>query len=233
MNPQEAGPVSYNSSSGGRRSILTTAVLVVLLVGALAFGLWSFSKMQDYKNNSDRKAAAAVAAAKTAQAAQLQAQFDQQSKSPYKTFSGSPTFGSISFSYPKTWSAYVDTTNSSEPINGYFAPGEVPGIQGKSAFALRVELVTTDYSQLLQQFSSQITQGTVTAKAYVPPKMQGVANVVAGTYLSGQINSQDQTQNGYMVAIRVRDKTLEIYTESTDFLSDFDNTILASLTFAP
>jgi hypothetical protein len=232
MDPQPSASAQY-SPSGGSKHILTIIILVVLLIASLAFGYWAFSGRQDYKNNSDKKAAAAVAAAKTAQAAQLQTQFDQQSKSPYKTFSGSPTYGSITFSYPKTWSAYVDTTNTSEPINGYFAPGEVPGIQSKSAFALRVELVNTDYTQVLQQFSSLITQGTVTAKAYVPPKLQGVANVTAGTYLSGQINNQDQTQRGSMVAIRVRDKTLEIYTESADFLSDFNNTILASLTFAP
>jgi hypothetical protein len=232
MDPQPSASAQY-SPSGGSKHILTIIILVVLLIASLAFGYWAFSGRQDYKNNSDKEAAEAVAAAKTAQAAQLQAQFDQQSKSPYKTFSGSPTYGSITFSYPKTWSAYVDTTGSNEAINGYFAPGEVPGIQGKSAFALRVELVNTDYTQVLQQFSSLITQGTVTAKAYVPPKLQGVANVTAGTYLSGQINNQDQTQRGNMVAIRVRDKTLEIYTESADFLPDFNNTILASLTFAP
>ena len=190
-------------------------------------------KMQDYKTNSDKKSAAAVELAKKAQAVQLQAQFDEQSKSPNKSFHGSATYGSITFNYPKTWSAYVDTSNSSEPINAYFHPNEVPGVQSKTAYALRLELLSTDYSQVVQQFSSQIQQGTVTAKAYLPPRLNGVANVQPGTMFSGQVNNQDQTQRGTLLAIKVRDKTLEISTQSGDYLGDFNNTILPSLSFAP
>jgi hypothetical protein len=234
MNPQQPSqPVSYNSSPGQGRNILFTVVMVLLLAASLVFGGWAFKNMQDYKNNSDKKSAIAVEAAKKTQAAQLQAQFEDQNKSPFKTFQGSPTFGTISFSYPKTWSAYVDTSNSSEPINAYFHPGEVPGTQSKTAYALRLELVSTDYAQALQQFSSNITSGKVTAKAYIPPKLSGVANVQAGTLLSGQINPQDSTQAGTLLVIKVRDKTLEISTQSNNFLPDFNNTILPSLSFAP
>ena len=232
MNPQQAGEQEPSSSSS-TKNILVVIILVILLIASVIFGGWAFSKMQNYKNNSDKISAAAVAAAKKSQTAQLQAQFDEQSKSPNKTFQGSTTYGSITFNYPKTWSAYVDTSSSSEPINGYFYPDVVPGTQDKAAYALRVELLNTDYAQVLQQFSSQITQGTVTAKAYVPPKLQGVSNVVPGTYLSGQVNSQDQTQRGNMLVIKVRDKTLEIYSESDSFAADFNNTVLGSLTFVP
>jgi len=62
--------------------------------------------------------------------------------------------------------------------------------------------------------------------------MKGTTNVVAGTYLNGQINQHDQDQRGAMVVIKVRDKTLQIYTESNDYLNDF-NQVLSSLTFAP
>ena len=234
MNPQQPyQPVSYNSGSGRGKSIIFTVVMVLLLVGSLIFGGWAFKNMQDYKNNSDKKSAAAVEAAKKAQAIQLQAQFDEQSKSPNKVFHGSPTYGSISFNYPKTWSAYVDTSNSSEPINAYFHPNEVPGTQSKTAYALRLELVSTDYAQVIQQLNSSITAGKTTAKAYLPPKLSGLANVQPGTLFSGQVNQQDQTQRGTLLAIKVRDKTLEISTQSNDYLPDFTNTILASLNFAP
>lgn len=232
MTLQQPEPTAYEASGRGRK-ILVIVVLAILLVAALGFGGWAYSKMQDYKKNSDQKSALAVAQAEANQKVQLQAQFDEQSKSPNKTFTGSPTYGSITFSYPKTWSAYVDTTNSSEPINGYFNPGEVPGVATKTAFALRVELVTTDYTQVITQLSSNISQGTVTSKAYLPPKLQGIANVTPGVYMTGHVNPQDSTQNDYMVAIKVRDKTLEIYTESADFLNDFNNTVLPSLKFAP
>lgn len=231
MNPQQSAPAD-TYETGGHRTVLII-VLIVLLIAALIFGGWAFAKMNDYKKNSDQKASvAAAAAAKTARQDQ-QAIDAEAAKSPTKTFSGSPTYGSVTFQYPKTWSAYVDNTNSSEPINAYFNPGEVPGVQSKTAYALRVELLNSDYSQTVSQLSSSIGEGHLISKAYLPPKLKGVANVTAGVYLSGQVNSQDQTQKGYMVVIKVRDKTLEIYTESADYQNDFNNIVLASLSFAP
>ncbi len=225
--------MSYGDGANSRSKTAIIAILVVLLVGSLAFGAWAYTQMQDYKTKSDKKSVAAVAAAKKTQTKQLLSQFTEQSKSPYKLFKGSATYGSVSFSYPKIWSAYIDTSNSSEPINAYFYPNEVPGTLSKTAYALRVELLNSDYSQVLQQLNSQITTGVLTAKAYVPPKLNGIPNVTAGTYLSGQVNPSDPTQNGNMLVIKVRDKTLKVYTESQEFQSDFNNTVLASLTFAP
>ncbi|HVS79041.1 MAG TPA: hypothetical protein VHD84_01995 [Candidatus Saccharimonadales bacterium] len=235
MYPQQPAPVSFNSTpkdhSPGK--LIVIVVLALLLIAALVFGYWAYNSRQDYKNNTDKKINAAVTAAENAQAAKLQAEFAEQSKSPYKVFSGSATYGSITFNYPKTWSAYVDTTNPSEPINAYFFPNQVPGIQSKTAFALRIELLSTDYSQVLQQYSGLISQGTVKAKAYVPPKLKGVPNVQTGTLFSGQTNTSNNTQSGTLLAIKVRDKTLEISTQSSDYLNDFNKIILASLKFAP
>jgi hypothetical protein len=62
--------------------------------------------------------------------------------------------------------------------------------------------------------------------------MQGAANVTTGVYLTGQINTQEQNQNGAMVIIKVRDKTLQISTQSNEYINDFNN-ILNTLTFSP
>jgi hypothetical protein len=216
-------------------SVVVDVLLVLALVASLAFGAWAFSSRQDYKDNSDKKATEAVAKAKDAQAVELQKQFDEKAKSPYRVFRGNSTYGTIAFNYPKTWSAYVDETNSSEPINAYFYPDQVPGVQSPTAFALRLELVTTPYAQVLQQFSSAITTGGLTATAYVPPKMTKVANVQPGTRFDGVVNqnSQGGPQSGALVAITVRDKTMQLSTQSTKFLSDFNNIILPSLSFVP
>ena len=141
-----------DSSKKSIALIATIVVLVLALIGSMVFGMWAFNGRQDYKNNFDKKSAAAVAAAESAQAKVLQAQYDQQAKSPYKAFHGPVTYGSISFNYPKTWSAYVDESSSDEPINGYFHPNQVPGIQSSTAFALRVELVNSTYSQITKLF---------------------------------------------------------------------------------
>jgi hypothetical protein len=222
------------TESGSAVTLVIIIVLALGLVGSAAFAFTTYQSKQDYKNNSDKKVAAAVSVAVTAAQKDQQAKDDQANKSPYKVFTGTSTYGSISFNYPKTWSSYVDQTNSNEPINGYFNPGDVPGVTSNSAFALRLELVTSTYTTILQQFSSQITQGTITASAYLPPKMQGVANAQPGTLFKGDIQQSGSSPlQGEMLVIPVRDKTLQLYTLSNDYLSDFNNTVLASLTYVP
>lgn len=231
MEEQPAVPATADyPGGGGKGKIIAIIILAVFLIATLIFGGWAYSNMNNYKNKTNQKINQALAA-KSAQL-QTQAQNAFDAVNTYR-YDGSPTYGSISFRYPKTWSAYVDTTNNSEPINGYFYPSQVPGLQSKTAYALRVELVNSDYTQLLQSYTSLISEGKVTSKAYVPPKLAGAANVTPGVYLSGQINNSDPTQNGDMVIIKVRDKTLQIYTESQDFKDDFNNVILAGLAFAP
>ncbi len=220
--------------TGGAVLILVNILLILGLVAAAGFGWWAFQQRQDYKNNFDQKLSVEVEKAEAAQKAELEADFAEREKSPSKTFKGSATYGSITFNYPKTWSGYVDQGNSSVPINGYFFPDIVPTVSRSSntptAFALRLELTSTDYAQTIKQLDSQISQGKLKAVAYVPPKMSGVANVQTGTRFDGEI---EQAINGSMVVIKVRDKTLKIYTQSQSYLSDFDNIVLKTLTFAP
>lgn len=229
MNPQQASYQLPKQPSKNRPKIII-AVLAVLLVAAAGFGAWAFMGKQDYKNQADKKIAAAVETAKTAQAAALQAQFDEKSKSPYKTFAGSATYGSISFNYPKSWSGYLETT--SQPISAYFYPDIVPGTQSASLYALRVELVSDSYADVIDNFSASIASGSLSSAAYIPPKLKGVANVQIGSKLDGILNPENKS-TGSMVVLKVRDKTLKVYTQSPDYIADFNDIILASLTFAP
>lgn len=222
--------MTIKAQSGSVASFVTIFVLALVVVAAASFGGWAYFSRQDFKDNSDKKAAQAVDAAKKVQAAELQKAFAEQEKQPVKGYKGSTTYGTVSFNYPKTWSGYVDETNSSQPINGYFYPDIVPGLQSKTAYALRLELLSTDYSSVVKQHDARVKDGTAKASAYVPPKMVGVANVQPGTRLDGAL---DQNTTGSMVVIKVRDKTLKIYTQSNDFLKDFNDIILASLTFSP
>lgn len=229
MNPQ-APLAASQLPRNSHKSLIIAIILAVLLVASVIFGFLAYSHGQDYKQNSDTKSAAAVEAAKTAQATELKAQFEEQSKSPYKTYQSQSVAGSITFSYPKTWSAYVDETDSSQLINGYFHPSQVPGTKSTVAFALRLEMLSQDYSQVIAQYNSQDKKATLSAAAYVPPKMVGVSNVQTGIRFDGAIAKD---KNGSLVVIRVRDKTLKIYTESKDYLSDFNNIVLSSLKFSP
>lgn len=218
---------------GSAATILIIAVLALALIATAAFAFSANSSKQDYKDNLDAKVAAAVGQAQQEQQTKDEAAAAEKAKSPTLTYTGSATYGSISFKYPRTWNGYIDTTSSTDPIKGYFADGIVPA--QASAYILRIQLLGQDYNTIINSFSSTIKQGTLSASAYVPPKMAGVKNVQTGTRLDGAIEngSGNNPTQGSMVVIKVRDKTLEVYTEIPTALNDFNNTILASLTFVP
>ncbi len=224
--------MQVRSQGGSVATVAIISILVLALFGSLAFGLYAAKGRADYKNNVEYKVSAAVAEALAKQEKELGKKYEEESKKPTKTFKGPVTYGSIVFDYPKTWSAYVELSNSSQPINAYFYPLEVPGTDGqtKVKYALRAELVNSVYSEVIKQLSNGIKEGKVTANAFIPEKMKSTANLQPGTRFDGQF---EQDTDGAMVAIQTRDKTLKIYTESKDFINDFNNVVLPSLTFAP
>lgn len=226
--------MSRKDQKGGVVLVLSDIILAAALIAALIFGGWAYKDRQRYKDQTDDIVAQEVVKAKEAQKDELAAAFAQREKSPYKAFRGSATYGTITFSYPKTWSGYVDETNSSTPINGYFHPGVVPSVNQRgdaaTAFGLRLELLNSDYAEVIKRLESSVTDGQLKATAYVPPRMSDTANVQAGTLFEGEL---DEGLNGAVLVIKVRDKTLQISTQSTNYLGDFNNVILKSLTFIP
>ncbi len=208
--------------------LIPLIVVVLLLFGALGFGFWAFSGMQDYKNNTDAKIAAAVQVANQQLTDKLNTQFAEAKKNPLSTYSGPEAFGSLVVKYPRTWSAYVaENDQDSTPIDGFFYPGAVPDVMNlANSFALRVQVTTQSPSEVLQQYQSQVQDGTVTVKPYALPKEPKVI----GNYLTGQI--QDQ-KRGQMVILPLRSQTLMIWTESNQFEKDFNNIILKNFSFSP
>lgn len=205
-------------------------VLIILLVASLCFGYWAFSQMKDYKNNSDQKSAIAVKKANEEQKKQLQLAFDEQEKSPFKSYTGPSQFGSVYFTYPKSWSAYIveQEANSSLPVDGYFYPNFVPGVsQSKKAnFILRIQINNKAYKSELDQFNTSVKQGKVRVSPYVPEQLK---NASPGVRIDGQLFTD---KRGSMIIVPVRDKVLKIWTENESTVSDYNN-VIKSLTYSP
>jgi hypothetical protein len=208
--------------------LLPLIVAVVLLVAALVFGFWAYGSRQDYKDNVDAKISTAVAGAKQAEDAVKEQEFAERDKNPLKTYTSPSEYGSIAIQYPKTWSAYVaDDAQGSPYVDGYFQPNVVPDIEADNAtFALRVQVVSSSYSEELKNFADEVSEGKASVQPYATPKLPKVV----GSRITGEIDS-DKT--GVKVLLPLRDKTLEIWTESTKYKSDFDKIIMANLTFQP
>jgi len=214
-------------SEGSIRSSVLIGVFVLLLVGSTVFGVWAFMSRSDYKNNSDKKSATAVAAAKEEQKAIDEAAFLEKEKQPNETFNGPSEFGSLKIVYPKTWELYVDvkTAGSGTSVDGYAHPGYVPGVQSDTAFALRFQVISSDYVSLLKQYESLTKNGGVT----VSPFRAELVNTVLGSRVDGQITTK---RTGSVVFLPLRDKTLKIWTESNTYTADFD-AVLKNLSFSP
>ncbi len=223
-------PVSANSQKPGKRwkLIVALVVCILLLLGSLVFGIWAFAERQDYKHNSDIKAAQAAELAKQAESTRKDAEFTEKEKSPTKTYLGPEAYGSVTIQYPKTWSAYiVQTDRSTLPLDAYFHPNFVPSVQqtGQS-YALRLQITNQPYDQELRQFEGNVKAGKLTSTPFTPKNVPGAA----GVRLDGELSP---TQRGSMVLLPLRDKTIKISTESSQFTGDFDLVILPNLKFIP
>jgi len=210
--------------------LIPVILLTLLFIGAASFAVWAFGSRQDYKNNVDAKIAVAVSAnTKTVQAADAK-QYAEAAKNPLTTYTGPDAYGSVKISYPKTWSAYVDTANSGTPLDAYFHDGFVPALDSQDTYNLRVQVNAQSYSSVLSGYNSQIQAGTVTAQTYALPKVPSVI----GTMLSGAVvPNQPGGGSGVLVLIPLRSTTLEIWTESSSYLSDFNTYILPNASFSP
>jgi len=233
MMPSNAGihtPLSPKKSNQNKFMFIAL-ILVVFLILSIVFGVWSYDQMKTYKNDSDRKSAVAVEQASIIQKSQLESQFASQEKLPLKTYISPSDLGSINISYPKTWSAYIiETTNanSGTPVDGYFYPNFVPDTSVNTTnYYLRVQIISDTYQDVLANYQSQIQQGETTAKPFTPSL---VKNAAVGVELSGQL---DNNKNGEMVILPIRSEVLKIWTEDNNGISDFNNDVLANLSYSP
>lgn len=204
-------------------------LVIVFFLAAAGFGYWAFASREDYKNNSDAKVAVAVTAAeKRTQAADAKS-FAEEAKNPLKSYVGPSAFGAISIQYPKTWSSYVveGNDNSSTPVDAYFHPDFVPNVTDQDqSFSLRVQLVSQSYDQVLNSFNSSAKTGRVTVSPYKLPKVP----TVVGSIVQGQISP---TKQGTMVILPLRNMTLKIWVDASQFAPDYNNIILPNISFTP
>ena len=209
--------------------LIPLVIVAILFVASAGFGVWAFSSRADYKSNSDKKVAAAVTEARADQKSLDDAEFAEEIKKPYDSYIGPAAYGNITVYYPKTWSSYVVEAErgGSTPVAAWLYPNNVPSVTNiDNNFALRVELVTSTYQSVLDQFKGRLDKGSASIQPYTLPKVPSVV----GSRVEGQITERKQ---GTMVIFPLRNMTLKVWTESTDFKGDFDTHILPNLSFIP
>ena len=220
--------IKHNQDVAVNSLVISLVLVVILLVAAAVFGSWAFSSRQDYKNNVDGKIKVAVAVAQAQSVVTEKAQLAQDEKQPYNTYQGPPQNGSISFQYPRTWSAYVNSSGSSGSalLDGYFMPPVLSSVNDQTAnFSLRVQVLNQTYASIVQQLQGQ---KTLTSSAYTLPLVPSVV----GVEVSGSLQVTPGS-TGVMIILPDRTNTIEIWTDGTAYLSDFNSIILPHFSFSP
>ena len=221
--------IKHNQDGAVNGVVISLVFTVILLVGSIGFGFWAFSSREDYENNSDAKAAVASEKAVALNSSKKDQQFAEEAKNPLRTYNGPAALGSLVIQFPKTWSGYIKTAgDNNSGFDSYFAPNVVPPVDEQtSVYALRVQVLSQSYPQVLQSFASQQQTGKVTISAYSLPKLPKVV----GVKVTGQLANKSTTTT--MVVLPLRSQTLQIETDGTQFLDDFNNYILPNLSFSP
>lgn len=219
--------MKHNTSTqaGEINPLLILSIVLGLAVIALGgFATWAYLNYTDQKNNVDSKISIAVSKAKQEQSDADQVKYLEQEKQPYRTFQGPAEFGGVTFEYPKTWSVYVDKDGSSTSnYVAYLQPGVVPPTSSKTPYATVVNIVSNDYEDVLKSLNEQVKSGKLRSS---PVTINGQT----GTRLDGTFTGNIE---GSMVIMKVRDKTLQVSTQSNTYAKDYTNAVLATLKFNP
>ena len=210
--------------------LIVTILLSALLIVVAGGFVWAYMQMTDYKNNAQQMVDAAVADAKKVQQDADEKHFKEEDKKPNRSYVGPSELGSVRFNYPKTWAGFTQQSDDSRGLVVYFYPYIVPVIKdGVSVYALRVKVVTQSYDDVLKNFESRVKDGKATASTIVVGKTDTFSGY-DGVRIDGQVTD---TITGAAVIFKVRDKTLELFCDSSDYMNDFNNTILKTLQFQP
>lgn len=204
--------------------LIPLVIVVVLLFGAAGAAIYFNGKYKEASTNLDAQIAVAVEQSNAELTDELEADFAEREKSPNEAYKAPAELGSVAVTYPKTWSSHViEKTGSGTVLNGYFHPGTVPDTRGEEKFALRVTLESKAYAKEVKSYDDGVDDGELKAKAVT-------INGVKGVRYDGMI---DNDISGAIVLLPLRDRTLKIWTENVDFIKDYNDIILAQLSFTP
>lgn len=223
MNPNVASP--YPMPKQSHTSVIVALLLAIVLVPTLAFGIWAFIGMQENKSNLDDKIEAASSVAVQKAESTKEAEFSEREKDPYKPYNGSATYGSLSFNYPKTWSVYLEEQDSGTVLDYYAHPNVISGLDKSNSYAFRAQILSSDYASEAEKLQKLASSAKVTITAFTAKNVPSVLGIKA----TGEITTGKQ---GVMILLPQRDKTIKLWTESTEFIADFDK-LSETINFVP
>ena len=198
--------------------IKTIAIVILSLVAATFIGLfiWMSINYSEARADVDGQIAVAVNAAVDENTMELEAEFLEREKEPYRDFAGPADYGELSFKYPKTWSVYVakDASRGGD-FEAYFNPIEVNEVSNNTINALRLKIVDEPFDNVAQTYQRFVER----EENKLSVQSVTVAGVAANRYTGTIPNTE---LSGIIVIFKIRDKTAVFQTDSMNFENDFE-----------
>jgi hypothetical protein len=217
--------MSYHSSQqrGASMPVVISIVLLSLFtVGFAVLSVWAYMNYVDQRDNVDAKIATAVNDAEKKQGDELEAKFLEREKEPNRAFTGPSDFGTLSFDYPKTWSAYVGSNGlDGDDYEAYLHPVVVPSVDEDERFALRVSITNELYEEVIESYQALVEEGQLRTSTFK------TSDGAVGTRLDGSFTEDIR---GSAVVFKIRDKTATLRTDADTFKKDYD-ALISTITF--
>ena len=210
-------PVPMKNDNSGLIKTIFIVILSLTTVTFIGLFVWALVKYNAASEDVEGQKAMAVAEAKEEQAMELEAEFAEREKEPYRDFAGPVDYGQLSFKYPKTWSVYVasDASNGGD-FSAYMNPIQVDPVSSKASInALRVTIRDKDFESVAAEYQKAMDK----KDANLSMETTTVGGVMANRY-TGKIPNTEL--NGIIVIFKIRDKTAILQTDSVLFKDDFD-----------
>lgn len=203
--------IAKTGSSGPMAIIVGLVVSVLTAVTFVGLFIWIWGQWSDLSKDFEAKVDAEVAVAVSENTAKMQAEFEEERKIPYNTFTGPVDYGALSFSYPKTWSVYeVKDGAAGEDFEAYLNPERVSAVE--TIYALRVSILNKTYDTVVGEYQEKVQEGDL---ALTTVQVNGQT---ANRY-EGRI---DEDRVGIFTVVKIRDKTAVIQTDAETFRADYD-----------
>ena len=206
--------------------MISTIGLIVLVLGLGSLAIWSWLQYNEAKTDIEGKIALAEAQAKKVQADEDEEKFAEREKEPRREFSSPDEYGRLSFTYPKTWSVYVDkdptagSTTAREYV-AYLHPVVVPSVGVRDQrFAVRVSILNENYDTYLKKYDRFLKDG----------KLKSTTINVDGENAVRLDGNFSDTIRGSAIIFKIRDKTAVVQTDADTFKHDY-NALIKTITF--
>lgn len=211
------------------RGVTNPLLVMCILLGVLSLVLggaffWAYSNYIDHRDNVREKVEVAVTKAVNEQVEADKKDFLEKEKQPYNKLTGPEDLGSVSFSYPKTWSVYVAKSGlRGDSYEAYLHPAAVPEVSPATPFATRLVITDDVYESFLRRYDGLVKKGDLRSNPIT-------INNLTGVKLDGKFSTY---RSGTMIVLKVRDKTVVIASDSTEFTKDFEEVVTKSIDFNP